>query len=309
MANPPTIGLALGSGVARGWAHIGVIKALSEAGVRPDIICGTSVGALVGGMYLAGKLTLLEEWSRTLTRVTLLRYFDFQLGGGGLIAGRRLQKLLDDNLKGLAIEDLDRRFAAVTTELATGHEIWVQQGCMVDAITASYALPGVFPATKVDGRWLVDGALVNPVPVSVCRALGARLVIAVNLNADVFGKGNVSGEISDDSTASDILNHMDGEGKRKTRRLSPGALVMRQIFGHGKNAPSIFSTMVGSLNIVQDRLSRSRMAGDPPDVSIAPRLGHVGLLEFNKAEEAIAEGVDATKLALPKLIDALAVLS
>ncbi len=306
MPNRTKIGLALGSGIARGWAHIGVVRALEEAGIVPDIICGTSIGALVGGVHLAGKLDVLEEWARNLTRVKILRYFDFQLNSGGLIAGRRLQKLLEENLSGVQVENLERSFASVTTELATGHEIWIQEGCVVDAITASYALPGVFPPVKVDGRWLVDGALVNPVPVSVCRALGARIVIAVNLNADVFGKGNVSGEIADDRTADELLAQLDNN-KRKT--FSPTKIVMRQIFGHSRNIPSIFSTMVGSLNIVQDRLSRSRLAGDPPDVSIAPRLGHVGLLEFNKAEEAIDEGYQSVERSMPALRDALSVLA
>ena len=306
MTNRPKIGLALGSGVARGWAHIGVIRALEEAGIVPDLVCGTSVGALVGGAYLSNKLDVLEDWARNLNRITILRYFDVQLTGSGLIAGRRLKRMLDENLRGMRIEDLDRRFASVTTELATGHEIWIQRGSLVDGISASYALPGVFAPVKVDGRWLVDGALVNPVPVSVCRALGARLVIAVNLNADVFGKGNVSGEIDDDLSANQMLAKVS---QVRRTALDTTATVMRQIFGHGHDAPSVFSVMVGSLNIVQDRLSRSRLAGDPADVTIEPRLGHVGLLEFAKADEAISEGREAAGRSMYRLIDALAVLS
>lgn len=302
----PMIGLALGSGVARGWAHIGVIKALDEAGIRPDVICGTSIGALVGGVYLADRLDMLEQWARGLSRVSILRYFDLHFSGGGLIAGRRLKKLLDQNLGDLTIERLNRRFACVTTELATGHEIWLQRGSLVDAITASYALPGVFPPVEVDGRWLVDGALVNPVPVSVCRALGARLVIAVNLNAEVFGKGNVADDALVEIGADRLIEQLQS---RRYKAISPSALIMRQIFGHGRNVPSIFSVMVASLNIVQDRLSRSRLAGDPPDITIAPKLGHVGLLEFNKAEETIEEGYRAVEQTMPSLVDALAVLA
>ncbi len=304
MPNRPKIGLALGSGIARGWSHIGIVQALEKAGIKPDVICGTSVGALVGGVYMSGRLEILEDWARQLTRVKILRYFDFQFGGGGLISGGRLRKLLDDNLKDDTIEDLGDSFAAVATELATGHEIWLQRGNLVDAITASYALPGVFPPVKVDGRWLVDGALVNPVPVSVCRALGARLVIAVNLNDDVFGKAYIAEEIAD-NTADELLSQI---GENKRRSLSPSKLVMQQIFGHSRNLPSMFSTMVGSLNIVQDRLSRSRLAGDPPDITISPRLGHIGLLEFNKAEEAIEEGRRSVERAMPTIIDAVAVL-
>ncbi len=300
----PKIGLALGSGVARGWAHIGVLQALEQNGIVPDIICGTSIGALVGGAYLANHLQTLADWAMSLNRMRLVRYLDVQFGGGGLIAGRRLTALLQENLQGIAIESLKKPFVAVTTELSTGHEYWVQKGSLVDALRASYALPGVFAPVQIDSRWLVDGALVNPVPVSVCRALGARLVIAVNLNADVFGKSRVSGAKPGDKGTS----YAEEPGlEALTGR--PGNIVMRQLFGHDKSGPSMFSVMVGSLNIIQDRLSRSRLAGDPPDVVVAPRLGNIGLLEFHRAEEAIAEGILAVERAMPGMKDALAVLS
>jgi len=228
-----------------------------------------------------------------------------QFGGGGLIAGRRLTALLQENLQGIAIESLKKPFVAVTTELATGHEYWVQKGSLVDAIRASYALPGVFSPVQMDGRWLVDGALVNPVPVSVCRALGARLVIAVNLNADVFGKSRVAGDQKPGENGSKYPEERGLEGLTG----SPSNILMRQLFGHEKSGPSMFSVMVGSLNIIQDRLSRSRLAGDPPDVVVTPRLGAIGLLEFHRAEEAIAEGILSVERALPYIKDAMAVLS
>ena len=299
----PVIGLALGSGVARGWAHIGVIQALLQNGIVPDIVSGTSIGALVGGVYLANHLDTLAEWALSLNRMRLVRYLDVQFGGGGLIAGRRLTALLEENLGDMKIEDLRKPFVAVTTELATGHEYWAQKGRLVDAIRASYALPGVFSPVQVEERWLVDGALVNPVPVSVCRALGARMVIAINLNADIFGKANVTGDAGGKSGSISEERGLEALAAR------PGNIVMRQLFGHDKSGPSMFSVMVGSLNIIQDRLSRSRLAGDPPDVVIAPRLGHIGLLEFHRAEEAIAEGILAVERAMPFLRDALQVLS
>lgn len=301
----PKIGLAMGSGVARGWAHIGVLQALEQNGIQPDIICGTSIGALVGGTYLAGKMSTLADWALGLNRMRLVRYLDVQFGGGGLIAGRRLTALLQEHLQGTAIESLKKPFVAVATELATGHEYWVQKGSLVDAIRASYALPGVFSPVQVDSRWLVDGALVNPVPVSVCRALGARLVIAVNLNADVFGKSRVGADRKPDEKSA----FPEERGLEGLTGTTPGNIVMRQLFGHDKSGPSMFSVMVGSLNIIQDRLSRSRLAGDPPDVVVTPRLGNIGLLEFHRAEEAIAEGILSVERAMPSLKDALAVLS
>lgn len=303
----PKIGLALGAGIARGWAHIGVLERLTAAGIAPDIICGTSIGALVGGTHAAGKLDALEDWARKMTRGRMLRYLDLGLGRGGILGGNRLRRTLQEQCAGIMIEDLPCRFAAVTTELATGHEIWLQKGSLVDAITASYALPGVFPPVNVNGRWLVDGAMVNPVPVSVCRALGARLVIAVNLNSDTFGTSNLATEMIDENLKFDEL--LSRIRANPDEMLSPSALVMRQMFGRAEDSPSIFSVLLGTLNIVQDRLNRSRMAGDPADIDIAPKLGHIGLLEFDRAEEAIEEGRAAVERALPALADAYAILA
>jgi NTE family protein len=294
-----SVGIALGSGVARGWAHIGVLRALKRLGVIPDVVCGTSVGALIGGVYLAGRLDELEEWARQLNKLRLSRLFDLQLGHGGLIAGRRIVEILHPELRECVIEHLPGRFACVTTELGTGHEIWLQEGNLLDALRASYALPGLFPPVRIDGRWLIDGALVNPVPVSVCRALGARLVIAVNLNSDAFGKSAADpvGEANRDSA--------DEQAIVSGLRGLPGAALVRQLFSRRNDAPSMLSVMASSLNIVQDRLTRSRLAGDPPDITIAPRLGTIGLLQFDRAAESIAAGEEAVQEAEPMLKDAV----
>ncbi len=298
----PKIGLALGSGVARGWAHIGVLRRLEQEGIKPDLVCGTSIGALVGGLYLAGQLDTLEDWARDLGRKSLFRFLDLRLSGGGLISGKKLFRLIDEAIGETRIEDLSVPFSAITTELGTGHEIWVRDGTLSKAINASYALPGLFSPQKIDGRWLIDGALTNPVPVSVCRALGARLVIAVNLNADVFGMTNVG---ENDS----IKTLEESEQNGFFQSSSPLNLMKHRFFDKSGSEPSIFGVMMSSLNIVQDRLSRSRLAGDPPDVTIAPRLAHLGLLEFDKAAEMIREGEEAVERSLPFLHHALKVLS
>src|SRR6187200_90612 len=185
----PTIGLALGGGAARGFAHIGVIRALEAHGIVPDVIVGTSIGAVVGGCYAAKEMDNLDRWARTLTVRGVLGYLDISLSGSGLIGGGHLAAQLETGLKESRVEDLPIRFAAIATEFNTGHEIWLTRGRLSDALRASYSLPGIFPPVRIGGRWLVDGALVNPVPVSAARALGARVVIAVNLNADQFGRG------------------------------------------------------------------------------------------------------------------------
>ena len=298
------IGLALGGGVARGWAHIGAVRALIKHGYEPDIICGTSVGALVGACYLADRLDALEDWARNLTKRRMLGYFDLMLGGSGIMGGKRLGKVLQRHLDDLKIEDLRKPFVAVTAELATGHEIWLQEGDLVTAVEASYALPGIFPPRKISGRWLIDGALVNPLPVSVCRALGARIVIAVGLHADAFGKASVRRREKFDD-----LEFTEGESLAEATRGHPAErLMMRQLFGQTSRSPGLGTVMLASLNIVMDRLTRSRLAGDPPDVLVAPRVGHVSLLDFDKAEELIRLGEDAVERELPVLEEALKIL-
>ncbi|MDA0261832.1 MAG: patatin-like phospholipase family protein [Proteobacteria bacterium] len=305
---PIKIGLALGSGAGRGWAHIGVVRALAKAGIDPDIVCGTSIGALVGGVYLAGQLDALESWAQGLNKLNILRYLDFRVAGGGLIGGDRLVTLLDETLGALTVEELKVPFAAVAADLRTGHEIWLTKGRLVDALRASFALPGLFRPHRVDGSWLVDGALVNPVPVSVCRAFGATMVIAVNLNADIIGKhrrrkdGALSAQDEDGFLDDDTFAEIGATGAKIRRSL------IGQLFRGSDRTPSVFNVMVQSLNIIQDRLSRSRLAGDPPDVSVTPRLGHIGLLEFDRAEEEIAEGEAAIERALPSIREAIDIL-
>jgi signal transduction histidine kinase len=200
------------------------------------------------------------------------------------MAGRRIVEILDPALREETIEALPRPFACVATELGTGHEVWLQKGKLVDAMRASYALPGIFSPVLVDGRWLLDGALVNPIPVSVCRALGARLVIAVNLNTDAFGEGVVELDEGLDTAAEQaLLAGANGNGAN-------GGSFLRQLFSRPGDEPSLLTVMASALNIMQDRLSRSRLAGEPPDVMIAPRLAHIGLLQFDRAAEAIAAG-------------------
>lgn len=285
----PRIGLALGGGAARGWGHIGVLKALEEIGVRPDIIAGTSIGAVVGGCYMAGELENLETFAKGLTRRRLLGLMDFSFGGSGLISGGRLMRILEKDLGHIAIEDLKGAFTSVATELGTGHEIWLRSGSLVEAMRASYALPGIFQPVQIGGRWLVDGALVNPIPVSACRALGARVVIAVNLNSDVFGRG---------TTVVHAMPPAPSNGLPETDFVSPdaggtiGRILRRQILGQSNGLPGISGVMMEAFNIIQDRIGRSRLAGDPPDVTIGPRLGHIGLFDFHRAEEAIAIGYD-----------------
>lgn len=301
------IGLALSSGMARGWAHIGVLRALKKLGFEFDMITGCSVGALVGGCYLAGKLDALEDWAMSLNKRKIVSYLDMRLRSGGLIGGERLMDEMRKYIGHVQIEDLPVPYAAMTTDLVTGHEIWLQKGDLAQAMRASFSLPGIFPPMKVEGRWLADGALVCPLPVAACRALGADMVIAVNLNADIIGKSRKPGASVPTAAGFDLMQML--EETEQTSKLSLMDSITRRVFRRDYDGPSIFGVMTSTLNIMQDRITRSRLAGDPPDVHIAPRLGHLGLLEFDRTEESIHEGEAAVMRKRPELSDALQVLS
>jgi NTE family protein len=284
-----SIALALGGGAARGWAHIGVLRALDEAGVEVSMIAGTSIGALVGGCYLAGRLDELEAFARSLTMRRIAGLLDFAIGGGGLFGGMRLNNRMQEHLVGVNIEDLERPFVAVAAELNTGHEVWISSGSLITGIRASYALPGIFEPVQCGNRLLLDGALVNPVPVSVCRAHEQPLVVAVNLHYDLYGRSAVIKH-----TASEPAPEQQGEAARKPAR---------------RDRIGMTSVMVQAFNIIQDRISRARLAGDPPDMSLHPKLSDIGLSEFHRASEAIDRGYQEASAKLGEITRMQAILA
>ncbi len=258
------IGIALGAGSARGWAHIGVLQALIEAGIKPDMVCGTSIGALVGAVYAGDQLDDLEEWVTALTWRKVVGFFDVSFGSG-LLKGEKLFGYLRGGMLDKRIEDLGRPFAAVATDLANGREVWLREGLVADAVRASIAMPGLFTPQVRDDQLLVDGALVNPVPVSLARAMNADFVIAVDLSSSIVG-------------------------------WQAKSAVMRK-----SKMPSMVEVMTGGLNIMSVRITRSRLAGEPAEAIIHPRLGNIGLLEYHRGAEAIAEGRAAAELAIPAI--------
>jgi NTE family protein len=292
------IGLALGSGLARGFAHIGALKALNENQIYPTILAGSSMGALVGGAYLSGRLNDLEDWALSLTKRSVLAHLDFTMNSSGIIGGKKIEKLLRKNFSDDIIEDLDYPFVAIASDLVTGHEVWLRKGDFVDAIMASFALPGVFPPKEINHRYLVDGALVNPVPVSPCQALGSRLTIAIDVNADLIGKSSKPGQKFQTVAGFDLV-----QDQVNNNILSKS--VLRRLFKRAPDSPSLFGVMFSALNIIQDRLTRSRLAGDPPDVHIKPPIGHIGLLEFEKAQEIIDIGYESVVEGMPEIESAI----
>ena len=287
----PTVALALGGGAARGWAHIGVINALEERGIQVDMVCGTSVGALVGAAYAAGQLARLEEWVRALKWQDVVGFLDLTLSKGGVIQGRRVFEELRRHYGVERIEELQLPFGAVATNLNNGLEVWLREGSVMQAVRASASLPGLFTPVYHNGHWLVDGGLVNPVPVSLCRAMGAELVIAVDLflqRTIPLNDGEEPEQEDDDeeswfASAREITARMWEMG------------VKQKLLGAVGGEPSIFEVVSGSIHIMQMRISRSRMAGDPPNLLIAPVVENIGLMDFHRAAEAIEEGARAVK--------------
>ena len=290
------IGLALGSGAARGWAHLGVLRALSDLNMRPDVICGTSIGALIGGFYLTGHLDALEDWACRLTKLRVIRYVDPGLRRNGLIAGNRLFNEMERYLGDVSIEDLPIPFATVATDLITGHEIWLTRGRLIDAIRASFSLPGLFEPVQIDGRWVIDGAIVNPVPISVCHAIGAQVIIAINLNSASPRKNGTHG-----GSGFDSLPRWAGTILRRNGRNGEAADGLNA----QDRAPSLLNVLASTLNIVQDRVTRSRLAAEPPDLNVIPRLGDIGMLDFHRAKEAIRAGEMAIRQAEPDIREAM----
>jgi NTE family protein len=292
------IGLALGSGASRGWSHIGVIKALEEIGVVPDMVCGCSIGALVGASYCAGKMDKLESWLTKLSKLEVARFFELNWSLNGFVDVAHIGRFLNDYVcdETLRIEELAKTFASVATDLENGREVWFTRGSALTAVLASMSLPGLFPPIQYDNRWLVDGGLVNPVPISMCRALGADLVIAVNLNGDIVGKHLV--QKSSNGNNYGIADRFMQSIKQYSRAIFPDK------YGE-KKSPGLFYAIASSINITQDRITRSRMAGDPPDVLLAPKLSNIGLLEFHRAQEAIEEGKASVQRMLPEIHQAL----
>jgi NTE family protein len=302
--------LVLGGGAARGWAHIGAIRALQDAGIKPDVVCGTSIGALVGAVYANGDLDWLEHWVSRLTWQTVVRLLDLRFSGG-LLGGKKVIKLFADKFDGREMGGLQMPFAAVATELDSGREVWLQEGRVVDAVRASIAIPGLFTPVWHEGKWLVDGGLSNPVPVSVARGMRADCVIAVDLNNDILNGRDLGGLVADTPVPVPVDPDapppvaLRRNGKPWPRWLAPApdrsGGDVRVSPAPSARVPSMLSSIAQSIDIMQVRITRSRLAGEPADILIQPRLGGMGLFDFHRAGPAIDEGRAATEFMLPAI--------
>ncbi|HLT47142.1 MAG TPA: patatin-like phospholipase family protein [Rubricoccaceae bacterium] len=299
MAEPqqtsPRLGIALGGGAARGWAHLGVLRALGEHGIEPEVVCGTSIGALVGGFYAAGKHAELEAWVAGLTRRDVVELLDFTMAGGGALGGRRLLELFREHVGEVAIEALPRRYAAVATDLHAGSEVWLQRGSLLTAIRASISIPGVFTPVYSGGRWLVDGGLVNPVPVSLCRALGADLVVGVDLHGGPLGSLQPRAEAEPQPAV---------VPDRPWRAILPW-VARAEAGAEAPAPPDVTWVITEAVTIMETRISRSRLAGDPPDLLLIPQVRDVPPLEFSGGRPTIEAGYEVAQRMAPTLRDLL----
>jgi NTE family protein len=322
----PKLGIALSSGSARGWAHIGVLQALAGRGLRPDVVTGASVGALVGAAFAADRLADLERWVCTLTQRDVWRLVDTTFRGGGVMTGNRLMEAIAGQVGDLQIESLPIRFGAVATDLYTGEEVWLREGPFMTAVRASSGVPGLFAPHWHDGRWLIDGGVVNPVPVSLCRALGAEIVIAVDLSRPVTwaamragARGNggapaappaaagATGASPADPRPSPASADAEAgaEGTAILRRWSGLVDGLVESFRSRRSEPGLVEVMTSAVNIMQDRITRTRFALDPAELVLRPDLGDFQLMDFHRAREAIDIGRAYVERMAPQL-DALA---
>ncbi len=292
------IGLVLGAGVARGWSHIGALRRLESLGIKPDIVCGCSVGALVGASYVTGHLDALQKLVRSLTRTRVLRYMDFSISGAGLIEGRWVMKFFEDNIDDTSIEAAGIKFATVATELSTGREAWLTTGSIIDAVRASIAVPGLITPLMINDRWLVDGALVNPLPVSLCRALGADVIIGVSLNGDLIGAPPTTTRLTETATKpvapqSTWLRFWASGASSNDQPVIPAP--------SSSDRPGYIDIIGDSFFLVQAFISRVRLAADPVDLLITPDISHIGLMDFHRGEECIAAGEAAVDAVKPRI--------
>lgn len=305
------VGLALGSGAARGWAHIGVLRALHEIGIEPQVVTGTSIGSLVGGAYSMGRLDELEKWVRDMDRWQVFNLMDFAFSSGGVVSGERVFNFAREKFGSVPVEELKIRFAAIATDLYTGREVWLKKGDVYDVARASCAMPGLLSPKPLNNRWLVDGALVNPVPVSLCRALEAEFVIAVHLNSqlNVQAPKLPAQDLSPQGLTEQVEHEEEKQLSEKVKAedenpehgfkgfLAQGQNyfdTLKQKFKKDHETPGVMGVMAGAIDIMQERITKARMAGDPPDILLQPKLGHIGILEFERGKEGIDIGYETT---------------
>lgn len=294
------IGLALGGGGAAALSYVGVLEELAEAGIHVDCVAGTSAGAVVGAAAAARRLEEFREVMTSLTRGRVFTLFDPTWGRGGLIDGRRAMGMLAP-LIGNRIEDLEIPFAAIATDLDTGQEVVLDRGPVTEAVRASIAIPGVFRPRTIDSRVLVDGGLVNPIPVSVARRMGADFVIAVSI---LRLRGVIEGSAESMLLATE-LGPAAGDGNPSSAG-EVQAVAGGNGNGNGKLVePGMLDVLAKGSAVVQSHIAAARLRDCPPDAFLSPRSENIGIFELMRSAEAVEAGRDVARRALPGLLAAI----
>ena len=307
-----TLGLALGSGGARGWAHIGVIKALDKAEIPISYIAGSSIGAFVGGVCAAGEINALEAFVRELDWKIMLSYFDLVFPKQGLLDGNKIYDLLTEHIKNLKIEEAQIPFCCVATNLISGQEVRLRSGLMADAIRASISMPGVFTPFRKNEMYLGDGGIVNPVPVNVVREMGADIVLAVNLNHNYLAEAIVNSDleeilleekIPETKVELEIVTAIRAQYNILTEKFKS---KLDQWSSQEDPQINIFDILGTTINIMEQKVTRLNLEIDVPEMLLEPDLSKFGIFDFHQADLIIEEGYQKTRRCIPKLRELLA---
>ncbi len=268
--------------------------------IEPDVVCGSSIGALVGGSSVAGHLDKLEDWLVTLDRLDVVKFFDLSLIKGGLIAGKRIIEFFRERFGDFDIESLDKPYGAVATDLMNGEEVWLCSGSLLDAVRASISIPGFFEPFFMNGRWFIDGGVVNPVPVSLCRALGADRVIAVDVNGCIAEELSCTepGEVQGGRDREAFLQYSTSIAD------SPGLQVSLEE-KEGRKKPGLFHVIHNSIYFMQKTITQTSLAFEPPEIVLSPDICDIGFMDFHEAEKVIADGRNCVRKNESRLADLL----
>ncbi len=307
----PGLALALGSGSARGLAHVGVLNALEKLDIKVDAIAGSSIGAIVGGLHAGGGLDGWVELMRGMDRQGILWFLDPVLPVSGLFGGKRTARVLYSLLGERRIELLKLPFVAVACDLTNGSEVRLSEGELVNSLRASYAIPGIFTPIKIGEQWLTDGGAVAPVPVAAASAFGFSHLLAVDLHAESFstpgedpketalGAAQEAPEPSDEEKkrSQELLNSMaDFVSDTATKVAGKAARFWRRVIGRGprRGAPGLADVIGDTMAFAQMTIAKRDIELNPPDVVLRPRLPEVGIFDYHRAAEIIAEGERCT---------------
>lgn len=307
MSSPKAVGLVLGCGASRGWAHIGAIEALEEANIPIDFIAGCSVGGYVGALYASGQLASLKKFLLRMDGKKIFSYLDVAFPRSGLLNGsKRVHELFSMHTDIKNFEELAIPLVMVATDLNRGEKVVLKSGSIVDALRATMSYPGLFSPVNLKGRWLVDGGVVDPVPVGVARAMGAGIVIAIDLNSRIVSHSASQLKVA---KSEETQNHQAIEQKKSYELIEK---IMKFYENSYKDfidndtihsdrsrsyadAPDIVETIMTSISIMQERITRMNLAVDRPDILIQPRLGGLKMMNFDRVSYAIEEGYIGVK--------------